>query len=179
MQNDILVNGQIPVGVDEFVIWSKDVITLSVKALIIIPVLTVVLWIIFIVVLLLPLKPIQALKELTAHEAQIHQASAHKASAHEASAHEASAHEASAHEASTHRASAHEKSNSNTATYEVPTVGISAHSTTVKENKEEREDRGEDKETGGPIEKIVAKAVSVCGSITSDDAPGNDANDFV
>jgi hypothetical protein len=68
--NEVLdANGQPSFGVDEFVIWSTDVATLSVKALIIIPVLTFVLWIIFIVVLLLPLKPIKALKELKTREA--------------------------------------------------------------------------------------------------------------
>ena len=76
--NDILANGQIPDGVDEFVIWSKDVITLSVKALIIIPVLTAVLWIIFVIVLLLPLKPIQALKELAAHKASTYEVASHE-----------------------------------------------------------------------------------------------------
>ncbi|MCJ1384263.1 hypothetical protein MMC17_007379 [Xylographa soralifera] len=131
LPNDILVQGQIPVGVDEFVIWSKDVITLSVKALIIIPVLTVALWIIFIVVLLLPLKPIQALKELTGHG----------------------------------HSSAHE----------VPADGNLAHSTAVKENEEE----GEDKEKESPISKVVSKAVSVCGSINSNANPGDDGNEFV
>ena len=51
-----------PAGVDEFVIWSTDVITLSVKALIIIPVVTVMLWITAITVLLLPLEAIKELK---------------------------------------------------------------------------------------------------------------------
>jgi len=42
-------------GVDAFVIWSSNVVTLSVKALIIIPVLAAVLWMVFIGVLLLPI----------------------------------------------------------------------------------------------------------------------------
>ncbi|MCJ1388910.1 hypothetical protein MMC18_001761 [Xylographa bjoerkii] len=149
VQNDILVSGQIPVGVDEFVIWSKDVITLSVKALIIIPVLTIVLWIIFIAVLLLPLKPIQALKELTAHDAKVHQKSAH------------------------------EKSTDDGAAYDVPAVGKAAHSTAIRRSEEKRDDEGEDKEKEGPIAKAVMKAISICGSIDGSGPPGDDANDFV
>ncbi|MCJ1248389.1 hypothetical protein MMC30_005606 [Trapelia coarctata] len=48
-------------GVDEFVIWSSNVITLSVKSIIVIPVLAAVLWIVFIGVLLLPIPIISAL----------------------------------------------------------------------------------------------------------------------
>ena len=65
IENDLYAisgSNSIPAGVDEFVIWSTDVITLSVKALIIIPVLTVTLWIIAIIVLLLPLEEIKELK---------------------------------------------------------------------------------------------------------------------
>ena len=65
IQNDLYAisgSNSIPAGVDEFVIWSTDVITLSVKALIIIPVLSVTLWIIAITVLLLRLPEIEELK---------------------------------------------------------------------------------------------------------------------
>ena len=65
IENDLYAisgSNSIPAGVDEFVIWSTDVITLSVKALIIIPVLTVTLWIIAITVLLLRLPEIEELK---------------------------------------------------------------------------------------------------------------------
>lgn len=48
-------------GVDEFVIWSSSVVTLSVKAIIIIPVLAAALWIVFIGVLLLPIPIFSAL----------------------------------------------------------------------------------------------------------------------
>ncbi|KAL2047863.1 hypothetical protein ABVK25_011272 [Lepraria finkii] len=65
VENDVLTltidAGTIPPGIDEFVIWSTDVITLSVKALIIIPVVTATLWIIAIVVFFLPLPEIAAL----------------------------------------------------------------------------------------------------------------------
>lgn len=63
VENDVLNidAGTIPPGIGEFVIWSTDVITLSVKALIIIPVVTVTLWIIAIVVFFLPLPEIVAL----------------------------------------------------------------------------------------------------------------------
>ena len=65
IENDLYAisgSSSIPAGVDEFVIWSTDVITLSVKAFIIIPVLTVTLWIIAITVLLLRLPEIEELK---------------------------------------------------------------------------------------------------------------------
>ncbi|MCJ1476868.1 hypothetical protein MMC13_005537 [Lambiella insularis] len=62
IKNDALDdNGQPQPGVEEFVIWSKDVITLSVKALIIIPVLAGLLWMIFFGVLLLPIPEIVSL----------------------------------------------------------------------------------------------------------------------
>ena len=48
-------------GVDEFVIWSSNVTTLSVKRLIIIPVLAALLWIVCIGVLLLPIPIFSAL----------------------------------------------------------------------------------------------------------------------
>ena len=65
IENDLYnISGSnsIPAGADEFVIWSTDVSTLSVRALIIIPVLTVTLWIIAITVLLLRLPEIEELK---------------------------------------------------------------------------------------------------------------------
>ena len=66
IENDLyLVSGSnsIPAGADEFVVWSTDVITLSVKSLIIIPVITVTLWII---ALTIPFLPIPEIKELKA-----------------------------------------------------------------------------------------------------------------
>ena len=63
VKNDVLNidNGSIPPGIDEFVIWSPDVITLSVKSLIIIPVLSASLWLIALAVFFLPLPEIVAL----------------------------------------------------------------------------------------------------------------------
>ena len=61
--NDVMVigGGSIPSGIDEFVIWSPDITTLSVKSLIIIPVLTATLWLIALLVFLLPLPEIVVL----------------------------------------------------------------------------------------------------------------------
>lgn len=54
--NEVLdSNGNIQEGVGGFVIYSSDVTTLSVRALIVIPTLTLGLWIIFIVLLILPI----------------------------------------------------------------------------------------------------------------------------
>ena len=63
VENDVLNidNGLTPPGIDEFVIWSPDVITLSVKSLIIIPVLSASLWLIALAVFFLPLPEIVAL----------------------------------------------------------------------------------------------------------------------
>jgi len=52
--NDITTNPQSYGGVGEFVIWSNDVIALSVSALIIIPTITVALWLIFIALIFTP-----------------------------------------------------------------------------------------------------------------------------
>lgn len=59
--NDIIVNGDIPDGVDGFVIYSKDVVALSVKALIVIPVIAAALWILTVVVIVLPVAEMKAL----------------------------------------------------------------------------------------------------------------------
>jgi len=52
--NDVTTNPQSYVGVGGFVIWSNDVIALSVSALIIIPTVTVALWLIFIALIFTP-----------------------------------------------------------------------------------------------------------------------------
>ena len=64
--NGVRTNGNIQDGVDGFVIYSQDVTTLSVKALIVIPVLTVVLWIIAIAVILVPFAEMKALSRAEA-----------------------------------------------------------------------------------------------------------------
>jgi hypothetical protein len=53
--NDIKPNGTLLPGVSDFVIFSNDVVTLSVKSLIVIPTIAVVLWIVLIVLMLLPM----------------------------------------------------------------------------------------------------------------------------
>ena len=61
LRNEILVNGSVPEGVDGFVIYSKDVTTLSVKALIVIPVIAAALWILNILVIAWPVAEMKAL----------------------------------------------------------------------------------------------------------------------
>ena len=82
VENDVLTidAGTIPPGIDEFVIWSTDVITLSVKALIIIPVVTATLWIIAIVIFFLPLREIAALSETVGKGEETHKGKPEKGS---------------------------------------------------------------------------------------------------
>jgi hypothetical protein len=62
--NDIAPGGSVLPGAGKFVIYSEDVATLSVQALIVIPVLTVVLWILSTTLFVMPLtaKTLGALK---------------------------------------------------------------------------------------------------------------------
>jgi len=53
--NDATYNGNLLDGAAEFVIFSNDVVTLSVRSLIIIPTLAVSLWVIFLVLMFLPI----------------------------------------------------------------------------------------------------------------------------
>jgi hypothetical protein len=53
--NDVRPDGVLLPGTSDFVIFSNDVVTLSVKALIIIPTIAVLLWITFILLMLLPM----------------------------------------------------------------------------------------------------------------------------
>lgn len=53
--NDVTYNGELLDGAAEFVIFSNDVVTLSVRSLIIIPTLAVAFWIIFLVLMFLPI----------------------------------------------------------------------------------------------------------------------------
>lgn len=61
LRNGILVNDSVPKRIDDFVIYSKDITTLSVKALIVIPVIAAALWILNILVIAWPVAEMKAL----------------------------------------------------------------------------------------------------------------------
>jgi hypothetical protein len=63
--NDVTYNGDLLDGTADFVVFSNDVVTLSVRALIIIPTVALTLWILFLVLMFLPI-PGKLVAELSA-----------------------------------------------------------------------------------------------------------------